>query len=86
MKRIYESGSQKKKNRDQRQEFISKLPKLSSFFTGAAVAVGPSAEQEPFVLTGNSNVNVLPAPVNPSGSGSQPEPEPSAQQMPLLTE
>ncbi|KAK0155422.1 hypothetical protein N1851_002224 [Merluccius polli] len=70
MKRIYESGSQKMKKKDQRQEFIAKLPKLSSFFTGAAVATGPSAEQEPFALTGNGNVNVLPAPVNPSGSGS----------------
>ena len=37
MKRTYESGSQKKK-KDQRQEFISKLPKLSSFFTGTAAA------------------------------------------------
>ncbi|CAL8248187.1 unnamed protein product [Merluccius merluccius] len=70
MKRIYESGSQKKKKKDQRQEFIAKLPKLSSFFTGAAVAAGPSAEQEPFALTGNGDVNVLPVPVNPSGSGS----------------
>jgi hypothetical protein len=56
MKRTYQSGSQKNKKKDHRQDFISKLPKLSSFFTGTAVAAGPSAEQEQpstsFALTG----------------------------------
>ena len=70
MKRTYDSGYQKKKKRDQRQEFISKLPKLSSFFTppgAVAAAAGPSAEEQPSTSTGN-----IPAPpaVNPSGTGS----------------
>ena len=69
MKRSYESGSQKKKKKDQRQDFISKLPKLSSFFTATAVAAGPSADEEQpstsFAVTGN-----VTAPLIPSGSGS----------------
>ncbi|CAL8255318.1 unnamed protein product, partial [Boreogadus saida] len=64
MKRSYESGSHKKKKKDQRQDFLSKLPKLSSFFTATAVAAGPSEDQ----------VNVVcchvTAPFIPSGSGS----------------
>ncbi|CAL8252968.1 unnamed protein product [Boreogadus saida] len=43
MKRSYESGSHKKKKKDQRQDFLSKLP---SFFTATAVAAGPSEDQE----------------------------------------
>ena len=46
MKRSYESGSHKKKKKDQRQDFLSKLPKLSSFFTATAVSAGPSEDQE----------------------------------------
>ena len=43
MKRSYESGSDKNKKKDQRQDLLSKL---SSFFTATAVLAGPSADQE----------------------------------------
>ncbi|CAL8295714.1 unnamed protein product [Boreogadus saida] len=67
MKRSYESGSHKKKKKDQRQDFLSKLPKLSTFFTATAVAAGTVGGSRAAVNVVCCHVT---APFIPSGSGS----------------
>ncbi|XP_042203699.1 uncharacterized protein LOC121853551 [Homarus americanus] len=79
MKRTYTSGSQKKKRAVEEKEKISKLPKLSAWFTLGATATAPldtaSTSMSTPASTSTSNLPVPDTPLSTPAAGDFPQEE-----------